>query len=182
MQLLCAPRRPERFDEAAAALPGCTRRSAGRAGGGVPGAGRFLLDSIGELRHAYCLADLVVMGRSFGDLFGSDPIEPIALGKPTLIGPRVGDFRSIVRAFEDAGGLLITDRDRLAGDLAALLGDPGRRQALAAAGLECVRGHRGASARHAELLLSLGIGRGRTASTRPSGAPERAATPAPGAG
>ncbi|GIW74440.1 MAG: hypothetical protein KatS3mg103_0962 [Phycisphaerales bacterium] len=29
VQLVCAPRRPERFEEAAAALPGCVRRSAG---------------------------------------------------------------------------------------------------------------------------------------------------------
>jgi 3-deoxy-D-manno-octulosonic-acid transferase len=118
------------------------------------------LDTIGELRNAYSLGDVIVVGRSFGDLFGSDPIEPIALGKPTLIGPRIGDFSSIVAAFEQAGGILRTDQDRLAADLAALLGDPARRAALAEAGEECIRAHRGASRRHAELLLSLGVGRG----------------------
>jgi len=45
------------------------------------GNGGFLLDTIGELRKAYALAEVVVVGRSFGDLYGSDPIEPIALGR-----------------------------------------------------------------------------------------------------
>lgn len=164
-QLLCAPRRPERFDEAAAAMPGCVRRSATRGRGGGGPADRFLLDTIGELRDAYSLADLVVVGRSFGDLFGSDPIEPIALGKPTLIGPRVSDFASIVAEFEKAGGIHRTDRDQLGRDLAALLADAGRRSALAARGRECIREHRGASHRHAELLLSLGNRPGRPVAT-----------------
>jgi 3-deoxy-D-manno-octulosonic-acid transferase len=157
VQLLCAPRKPERFDEAAASLPGCTRRSATR-GKGPRGLGgdRFLLDSIGELREAYGLADVVVVGRSFGDLFGSDPIEPIALGRPTVIGPRTSDFAAIVAAFEAAGGILTTTRDRLGADLEALLTDPGRRASLTAAGLECIRVHQGASRRHADLLLTVG--------------------------
>jgi 3-deoxy-D-manno-octulosonic-acid transferase len=81
VQLLCAPRKPEWFDAAAAALPGCTRRSTGESGSPT---GRFLLDSIGELRAAYALADVVVVGRSFGDLHGSDMMEPVALGKATV--------------------------------------------------------------------------------------------------
>ena len=76
VQLLCAPRKPERFDEAAAAMPGRLRRSAGRPA--EPGTDRFLLDTLGELGAAYALADIAVVGRSFGDLFGSDPIEPAA--------------------------------------------------------------------------------------------------------
>jgi 3-deoxy-D-manno-octulosonic-acid transferase len=68
-------------------------------GPGVQGAApprRFLLDTIGELRKAYSLADVVVVGRSFGDQYGSDPIEPIALGKAAVIGPAVSDFAQIV--------------------------------------------------------------------------------------
>src|SRR5262249_42097350 len=99
VQLLCAPRKPERFDEAAAALPGGFRRTRAtdnpqsvHSADGRPT--RFLLDTIGELRAAYSLADVVVIGRSFGDLYGSDPIEPIGLGKSTVIGPAVSDFAS----------------------------------------------------------------------------------------
>ncbi len=170
VQLACAPRKPERFDEAAAALPGRLRRSAVDASRRVPGTDptrgrdgslgkgspdRFLLDTIGELGLLYQLADLVVVGRSFFDLYGSDPIEPVALGRPALIGPRHGDFESIVSTLAGAGGLVVCPRERLGEQLASLMDDPGRRAALAAAGRACVAGAQGASARHAELVLSL---------------------------
>lgn len=151
VQLLCAPRKPERFDEAAAALGGCVRRSAGEA----RRADRYLLDTIGELRAAYSLADLVVVGRSFGDLYGSDPIEPAALGKACVIGPAVSDFARIVDVLAEAGGLVRTTRDALAGTLAELMADATRRGRIGEAGRACVRDHQGASARHAELVLSL---------------------------
>jgi 3-deoxy-D-manno-octulosonic-acid transferase len=157
-QLLCAPRKPERFDEAAAALPGCVRRSAKRPA--PAGSSRFLLDSIGELRAAYSLADAVVVGRSFGRLFGSDPIEPIGLGKATLIGPAFRDFESIVRALSasnpsGAPGLEVVTPDDLPHRLAALLNDPARRAAMAHAGRQTIAARRGATARHAQLLLGL---------------------------
>ncbi len=151
VQLLCAPRKPERFDDAAGALPGCVRRSARQP---RPG-GLFLLDTIGELRKAYALADLAVVGRSFFDLHGSDPIEPIGLGKAVVIGPSTSDFTEIVRALAGAGGLVVSDRAALARTLGDLLGDADRRRAMAERGRECIRFFQGASARHAELLLWL---------------------------
>jgi len=156
VQLLCAPRKPERYDEAAAALPGCVRRSERRAG--EPGCERFLLDTMGELRGAYALADVVVIGRSFGDLHGSDPMEAAALGKPIVIGPAYGDFASVVRALEEDGAIVATSRGQLAGELASLLGDAGRRGRMGDAARACVERHRGASTRNAELVLGL-VGR-----------------------
>ncbi|MEO1534391.1 MAG: glycosyltransferase N-terminal domain-containing protein [Planctomycetota bacterium] len=153
VQLLCAPRKPERFDGAAMDLEPCVRRS--KPDDRPEGATRFLLDTIGELRAAYELADVVVMGRSFGDLFGSDPIESIALGRPTVIGPRVDDFRAIVDAFDQAGGIVRTDRDRLADDLNRLIRDQAERERVAERGRACVEVNRGASERHASVLMDL---------------------------
>ncbi len=160
VQLLCAPRKPERFDEAAAAMPGCVRRSLVKGGsttvaGRTPVHPRFLLDTIGELRAAYVLADVVVMGRSFGRLYGSDPIEPVSLGRATVIGPRVGDFESAVRALDAAGGLARATRESVGGILRSLIESQDRRETLVRLGLACIRSQRGATARHAELLLSL---------------------------
>ncbi len=154
VQLLCAPRKPERFDEAAHAMPGCVRRSKCKAGGppGGPGNFRFLLDSIGELRDAYSLADLVVVGRSFGDQFGSDPVEPAALGRPTLIGPAFGDFVQSVNILRGAGGIVVSSRGELAGDLGCSPTE--RRERIAGPGFR-PSATTGASLRHAELLKAL---------------------------
>ncbi|MFI4898766.1 MAG: 3-deoxy-D-manno-octulosonic acid transferase [Phycisphaerales bacterium JB059] len=153
-QLACAPRKPERFEEAWEALRPCARRSEGRARPGD----RFLLDTIGELGLLYQLADVAVVGRSFGDLHGSDPIEPVALGAPTLIGPRFGDFEHIVGTLRGAGGLEVVTREALAGRLAGLLEDERGRSALRARGREAIRAQQGAAGRHAGLLLALARG------------------------
>jgi 3-deoxy-D-manno-octulosonic-acid transferase len=161
-QLLCAPRRPEWFDQAARALPGCARRSRGDHGSAT---GRFLLDTIGELRQAYALADVVVIGRSFTHLHGSDMMEPVALGKATIVGPAVSDFEDTAAALLNGDGLVQTDRDHLATELRRLLDDAARREELAANGRAVIRANLGATDRHAKLLCSL---LGRTASTSPT--------------
>ena len=156
VQLLCAPRKPERFDEASDAMRGCVRRSVTKASGPPSLASdRFLLDTIGELGAAYLLADVVIVGRSFGDLHGSDPTEPIGLGRPTIIGPAVGDFESIVGAFEESGGIVRATRESLAATIRALVDDRERTDAVVRAGLACVEANRGASERHAALIRGL---------------------------
>lgn len=148
-QLLCAPRRPEWFGPAAAAMPGCIRRTQN------PRDERFLLDSIGELRAAYALADIVVIGRSFGELHGSDPMEPAGMGKPIVMGPAFADFRAAVDALEQAGGLARATRDTLPAILAGLVRDSAERERIGARARECVRAHQGATERHAELILGM---------------------------
>ncbi|MBN8645263.1 MAG: hypothetical protein J0L61_08515 [Planctomycetes bacterium] len=153
VQLLCAPRRPEWFDQAAAALGDCSRRSSrSRA---PAGAGRFLLDTIGELRKAYALCDVAVVGRSFGTLYGSDPMEPAALGKPVVIGPSVADFAATVDAMKTDGAIIQTPVDGLAEVLRRLIERPTERTALGERARRCVLAHQGATARHADLLLDL---------------------------
>ncbi|MDA1007791.1 MAG: hypothetical protein O2800_02130 [Planctomycetota bacterium] len=149
VQLLCAPRRTERFDEAAMVLPGCSRRSAGDSQSSTD---RFLLDTIGELRQAYSLADVVVVGRSFFNLYGSDMMEPVALGKAVVFGTSVGDFRETADALTQAGGAIECARTQLADVIHALLQDQPRRAAMAAAGRDVVRAHQGATKRNAALV------------------------------
>jgi 3-deoxy-D-manno-octulosonic-acid transferase len=149
VQLLCAPRKPEWFDDAARDLPGCARRSTGACGSST---GRFLLDTIGELRMAYALADVVVVGRSFGELHGSDMIEPVALGKATVIGPRWGDFAEPAEALMAVGALVQVDAGMLPGTLSGLLNDPAHRARMADAGRAVIRARQGATARNATLV------------------------------
>jgi len=159
-QLLVAPRHPERFDEVAALFPGCVRRS-GHPDGSAPsvrsvrpGGDVFLLDTLGELTAAYALADVVLVGRSFVPGFGgSDPIEPAALGKAVVIGPDHVNFREIVSALVEAGGIRVADDPgRAALDL---LADPEARQALAESAVGLIRRRRGAAGRTAEAVLEL---------------------------
>lgn len=191
VQLLCAPRKPEHYERAFLALGGsarCVRRSAAtppargpdrpRVDNGAPddaaepttARDRFLLDTIGELRAAYELATVAVVGRSFGGLRGSDPIEPIALGRPTIIGPAYANFEYIVGRFLEAGAIKVCPPESLPAVLASLLADGHERARMTDAGRACIAAERGASARHADLLTAL-LGRpGAGAERQPEGA------------
>jgi len=158
VQLLCAPRHPERFEEAAAAMPGCIRRTTPETRGAP--SERFLLDTIGELGAAYELAAVVVIGRTFVPLRGSDPTEPIAMGKPVVMGPSVENFASIVEVLEGAGAIVRTDSAGLGAVLERLVRDGQERAEMARRGIACVREHQGVSARHAEMLVGLVRGKG----------------------
>ncbi|MFM7134492.1 MAG: 3-deoxy-D-manno-octulosonic acid transferase [Planctomycetota bacterium] len=153
VRMLIAPRKPEWWDGVAANLPGCVRRSRREKGGADT---RFyLLDTIGELGMAYAFADVVVMGRSFGRLYGSDPIEPASLGRAVVIGPRVADFRDVVAAFREQGGIRQVEAHELKATLAELFATPDARAEVARRGVETIRREQGGTARTAEVLLSM---------------------------
>jgi len=152
-QLLIAPRKPERFDEVAALAPGIIRRTEHPDGSGRPvdtGTRLFLLDSIGELRDAYALADVAIVGRSFLGMHGSDPLDPISLGVPTLIGPCHEDFAELVAALAEAEGIVVTDEP--GPEAARLLAEVDRGERLAENGRRVITRKHGATRRHADLL------------------------------
>ena len=170
-QLLLVPRKPERFDEVAALAPGIVRRSQSANGSGhaqsaarhrhenetgsddeakADRADLFLLDTMGELRQAYALADVAVVGRSFNGQGGSDPIEPVALGKATVIGPGHHHFAAVVAALEQGEGLVVTDRPGEA--IASLLADRTRAATLAEHGRAVIRERQGATERYAAMI------------------------------
>lgn len=155
VQLLLVPRKPERFEAVARQVDGIVRRTEHPDGTrrAVDGAELFLLDTMGELAKAYSLADVAVVGRSFAARGGSDPIEPIALGKPTIIGPHHKNFADVVAAFQEAGGIIVSDAPMAAAT--ELLSAPERARQMAERGREVIRGRQGATARHAELVYRL---------------------------
>ena len=157
VQLLCAPRKPARFHAAALDMPGCVRRTHRPIGSadGQRGSDRFLLDTMGELKKAYALATVVVVGRSFGDLHGSDMMEPVALGKATIIGPRYGDFADTAEKLIDAGGLLCVTREALPRVLQELIADSAARERMIEAALGVIRREQGATTRNEMLLREL---------------------------
>lgn len=155
VQLIMAPRKTDRFDEAADAVPGCIRRSAdGRAECGS-GNTRFLLDTIGELSAMYEIADVVIIGRSFFDLYGSDPIEPAAMGKPVLIGPAHSDFAEAMSLLLDADAIQVVEKQGVGDAVERLLVDTELCKQIGKRAQECVIRQQGASRQHIETLLGV---------------------------
>lgn len=157
VQIIIVPRKPERFDDVAGQFKGIVRRSRGESPKPeTRNSNLFLLDTMGELRKAYALADAVIVGRSFNGWGGSDPIEPVALGKPTAIGPDTQNFADVIAAFAEADGIAHVDSVTAAVvRIKRWLADPAEAAALAERGKEVILSRQGATRRHAEMLIEV---------------------------
>ncbi|MYD14644.1 MAG: hypothetical protein F4X00_13675 [Gemmatimonadetes bacterium] len=111
----------------------------------------FLLDTIGELTTAYLLAEAVFVGRSLAPMGGSNPLEPVAAGKPTTIGPHHEHFEDIVTTLSAAGALEVSDEPMRV--IAKWIRDSAARKAVVRAGKRALSAQRGVSARTAGLVL-----------------------------
>jgi 3-deoxy-D-manno-octulosonic-acid transferase len=105
-------------------------------------------DSIGEMA-GYCLAaDVVFVGGSLLPLGGQNLIEPIAAGRPALVGPHMFNFADATEKALAAGAATqVADAAALVAEVAALLRDPARRGAMRDAALAFHGAHRGATDR-----------------------------------
>jgi 3-deoxy-D-manno-octulosonic-acid transferase len=144
------PRHPQRFDAVASLLRersiSFVRRSANAP---VPGDVRVVLgDSMGEMLGYFAAADVVFVGGSLLPLGGQNLIEPIAVGRPTLVGPHMFNFAEATTSALAAGAALrIDDAAALIGAVGALLADSARRAAMTEAALAFHAAHRGAGER-----------------------------------
>jgi len=103
-----APRHLQRVEEAEEALRAAgliaVRRTQWSQAKGATG---VLLDTLGELKNFYALAEpagLAWIGGSFQDFGGQNPLEPAALGVPTVFGPFMRHFPEVAAALVEAGG------------------------------------------------------------------------------
>lgn len=147
---LVVPRHPQRFDEVGALLRERSLRYVRRSDDApVPPDTEVVLgDSMGEIASYCAAADVVFVGGSLLPLGGQNLIEPIALGRPTLVGPHMFNFADATAKAKAAGAALeVVDASALIAEVAKLLGDPERREAMREAALAFHAAHRGATDR-----------------------------------
>ncbi|MFL6285650.1 MAG: 3-deoxy-D-manno-octulosonic acid transferase [Pyrinomonadaceae bacterium] len=164
-RMLLAPRHPERFGEVAAMLDasGVTwaRRSAPRNGRDAE-CDLILLDSIGELRAVYPLAEVVFVGGSVARVGGHNILEPALAARAVVTGAHTSNFKAIVETFLEHEALVqLPDAEGseaaclLANSLRELLGDDAKRLRAGERARSVLEQNRGATARTVELLAPI---------------------------
>ena len=162
LRLLIAPRHVERTNAIAEALLALKLRVARRSlldpqFNLIDEPDVLLLDSTGELRDWYPLADVVFVGKSMSTeaAGGQNPAEPIAAGVPAICGPNMENFGDLMASLLAAGGILqVPDVIQLEDRVGWLLDRPDEGQKMVARGAAVLNAHDGAAARNAELLLA----------------------------
>ncbi len=158
LRLIIAPRQIERADEIETIAEGlgikCAKRS--RKETFAPGVDALILDVFGELAKVYALGDITFVGGTLIPKGGHSLVQPILQGKPVFFGPHTFKTRDIARVAISAGvGFQVDDAQDLAAQGKALLSDAGRRAEIDSVCRRLVSANQGASARCAELVVSV---------------------------
>ena len=159
--LILAPRRPERFDAAAAKLRASgipfARRT--KLGSGTPLfrlPGVLLLDSIGELGSLFALHSVVFMGGSLARRGGHNILEPAFFARPVVIGPHMENFPEIAAEFSAGAACMeIGGTEDLGPAVDRLLRDPERSSRLGEQARQLAEAKGGAADRATTVVLDL---------------------------
>jgi 3-deoxy-D-manno-octulosonic-acid transferase len=158
LRMILVPRHRERFAEAAGLITrsglNVRRRSTD-----PPLDGQWdsetviLVDTIGELRHWWGVAQIATVGGSFGDRGGQNMLEPAGYGAAVSFGPDTRNFQQIAQWLIDNGGAVrVSDQAELKAFVQRCLDDIPAADSLGRAAREVVQRHRGASERTLTLL------------------------------
>jgi 3-deoxy-D-manno-octulosonic-acid transferase len=155
--LILAPRKPDRFDEAARIIGESRENLVRRSKITLNGTGSealcapgsvLLLDSVGELASIYRLADAVFVGGSLVPSGGHNILEPAAFSKVPVYGPSMDNFREMAEKFLDADAAVqVNVPEALGAAWIRLLKDDIRAMRMGAAARDLVDRNRGATAR-----------------------------------
>ena len=165
VRLLIAPRHPERFTEIADLIADSglswARRTTAPAEGDAT-CEIILLDSIGELRTVFPLADIAFIGGSIASHGGHNVLEPAVEGVCVITGPHTDNFAAIIQTLLGEGALVQLDEvaiseaaKQLATTIRELLEDEPRRREIGQRAMAVCDSNRGATNRTMHILAKL---------------------------
>ncbi|MEO7657998.1 MAG: 3-deoxy-D-manno-octulosonic acid transferase [Pyrinomonadaceae bacterium] len=168
-RLLIAPRHPERFAEVADLVKktgfNWVRRSEAESARDKA-AEVILLDSVGELRSTFSLAEIVFVGGSLIPHGGQSIYEPASAGKAIITGAHTANFEAAVKEFLEKEALVqlprLSDKEvtaRLVLEFKHLLSSADTRDSLGINAFAVMKNNRGAVERTLEYLEPLLRGR-----------------------
>jgi len=152
--LVVVPRHPERFDDVAQLIEAQGLQLARRSQASQLNSQTqvLLVDTMGELMEFLAASDVCIMGGSYVENGGHNPLEPAALSVPILMGPSQFNFLLICQQLERAGGLQTVAAEQLAASLTQWLQDDELRTQKGSEAKQVVDANRGAKQKVFELI------------------------------
>jgi 3-deoxy-D-manno-octulosonic-acid transferase len=170
LRLVLVPRHLERLEdvlrEVRDAGERCVRKREIDAGTAAPApeagpAPVIVVDTMGELARVYAAATVVFVGGSLVRRGGQNMLEPAGLGRATIFGPHVENFRESAEMLLRAGGAVqVGDAADLERTLRELLAQPARRADMGARARAAIEAHHGAAARSVAVVKEVLAERG----------------------
>jgi 3-deoxy-D-manno-octulosonic-acid transferase len=150
LKLILAPRHPERLGEIKGILNAMALSFSVRSQLSESNPNHqpiVVLDSIGELLTVYSFSTVAVMGGSFVERGGQNPLEALSQRVPVVFGPHMHNFSAISRmVLESKAGFQVKNAEALIHPLTELLTQPEMYDTVAEHGLLLLENNRGAKA------------------------------------
>lgn len=159
--LILAPRKPDRFEAAAAIATAdgwnAVRRSAIDFDAPLDeNADVIVLDTIGELAGLYLLADAAFVGGSLVPAGGHNILEPAWFAKPPVFGPSMENFRDMASQFLSAQAAVeVSSGPQLGAVWVQLIQNNTLRERMGKAALRLTERNRGATARSLDRIAEV---------------------------
>jgi 3-deoxy-D-manno-octulosonic-acid transferase len=157
LNLIIAPRHPERFKgvEDMLRLKGIPFLKRSALNNELPGLtiqGQIiLLDTVGELSAIYGISDIAVIGKSFREYGGQNPLESAYWGKPIVCGPHMENF-PVIREFYTEGAAIEVREEELYSTLKGLLLSPEKAEEIGSKAQELYRKNAGSVERSLKIV------------------------------
>lgn len=108
----------------------------------------LLIDTIGHLNEFYAICDLSIVGGSFVDFGGHNPLEPAFYGKPIIMGPYHSSCAGSVQELLSFNAILISDSQNLKRDIIYLYQNPEKRKEMGENARICIERNKNALENH----------------------------------
>lgn len=108
----------------------------------------LLIDTIGHLNEFYAICDLSIVGGSFVDFGGHNPLEPAFYGKPIIMGPYHSSCAGSVQELLSFNAILISDSQNLKRDVIYLYQNPEKRKEMGENARICIERNKNALENH----------------------------------
>jgi 3-deoxy-D-manno-octulosonic-acid transferase len=100
---------------------------------------------MGELAQVYALASVAFVGGSLVPAGGHNVLEAAVAGKAVIVGPHMENFQEVADEFLAEGALVrVRSAEELGAEVAALLADAARRDAIGSRARALIDRNRGA--------------------------------------
>lgn len=161
LRLLIAPRHIERTQEIERLIEkfGFESQKISRLTFNKEASGRrqvLILDTIGQLKGLYALAELVFIGGSLIPHGGQNPIEAAVFYKPIIFGPYMFNFSAVTETLLKAqAAIMVKDSRELKDECMRILNDPALKKELGRRAKEAAQENTGATAKNTNLIKEL---------------------------
>jgi 3-deoxy-D-manno-octulosonic-acid transferase len=113
----------------------------------------LFIDTTGELRNFYSVAEIIFVGKSLLENGGQNPIEPAMCGKAVVVGPNMENFPAVMPVFLSHEALVqVADVAGFEAAVSHLLSDKEARSAFGARAAKVVEENRGMIQKTVHLL------------------------------